>query len=42
MLATALQKNVPVVEEYPRNAGAVLDGMNLVHRVKGDQPTLGM
>ena len=40
-LATSLQKNVPVVEENPHNAATVLDGMNLVQRVKGDQPTFG-
>ena len=40
-LAKALQKNVPVVEEYPNNAANVLDGMNIVQRVKGDQPTFG-
>ena len=38
-LATALQKNVAVAEHLPEHCAAVVDGMNLVHRVKGDQVT---
>ena len=40
-LATVLQKNVQVVEEYLHNDATLLDEMNLVQRVMGDQPTFG-
>ena len=40
-LATTLQKNVTVAEQNPRNPASVVDGMNLVQRVKGDQATFG-
>ena len=37
-LATTLQKNVAVADQLP---ASVIDGMNLVQRVKGDQTTFG-
>ncbi len=40
-LASALQKNVPVVEQLPGNCVLIIDGMNLVQKVKGDQATFG-
>lgn len=40
-LATTLQKNVTVAEQLPGNSASVVDGMNLVQRVKGDQVTFG-
>ena len=40
-LATALQKNVAAEDQYPENSVVVIDGMNLVQRVKGDQVTFG-
>ncbi|CAM4534943.1 unnamed protein product [Leuciscus chuanchicus] len=38
-LATALQKNVALQEKPPENSATVVDGMNLVQRVKGDEVT---
>ena len=35
-LATSLQKNVEVAHELPSNSASVVDGMNLVQRIKGD------
>ena len=40
-LATTLQKNVAVAQELPGNSASVVDGMNLVQRIKGDQATFG-
>jgi len=40
-LATTLQKNVTVADQLPQNPASVVDGMNLVQRVKGDQATFG-
>ena len=40
-LASLLQKNVQATEEVPANSSAVIDGMSLVRRVKGDQLTFG-
>ena len=40
-LATTLQKNVTVAEQFPGNSASVVDRMNLVQRVKGDQATFG-
>ena len=40
-LATTLQKNVTVADQLPPNPVCVIDGMNLVQRVKGDQVTFG-
>ncbi len=40
-LATTLQKNVRVVDQLPENSASVVDGMNLVQRVKADQVTFG-
>ncbi len=40
-LASALQKDVPVVEQLPGNCASINDGMNLVQKVKGDQATFG-
>ena len=40
-LASLLQKNVQATEEVPANSSAVIDGMSLVQRVKGDQLTFG-
>jgi len=40
-LATNLQKGVAVAEEHFENYASMLDGMNLVQRVKGDQTTFG-
>ena len=38
-LATTLQKNVTVAEQFPGNSASVVNGMNLIQRVKGDQAT---
>ena len=40
-VAAALQKNVAVAEQLPENTASVIDGMNLVQRVKGEQSTFG-
>ena len=40
-LASLLQKNVQATEDVPANSSAVIDGMSLVQRVKGDQLTFG-
>ena len=40
-LASLFQKNVQVSEEVPVNSAAVIDGMSLVQRLKGDQLTFG-
>ena len=40
-LATTLQKDVAVAEQHPGNSASIVDGMNLVQRVKGDQATFG-
>jgi len=40
-LATAIQKNVYVAEQLPNNSATVIDGMNLVQKVKGGQETFG-
>ena len=40
-LAASLQKNVMIAEQLPGNTATVIDGMNLVQRVKGDQATFG-
>lgn len=40
-LATSLQKNVSVAEKLPENTASVIDGMNLVQRVKGDEACFG-
>ena len=40
-LAATLQKNVKVVEQLPGNSASVIDRMNVVQRVKGDQVTFG-
>ena len=40
-LASNLQKNVAVSDELPANSASVVDGMNLVQRIKGDQATFG-
>jgi len=40
-LASLLQKNVHFSEEVPVNSAAVIDGMSLVQRLKGDQLTFG-
>ena len=40
-LATCLQKNVTVTEALPGHSATVVDGINLVQRVKGDQTTFG-
>lgn len=40
-LATSLQKNVSVAEQVPEDSATVIDGMNLVQRVKGDEATFG-
>ena len=39
-LAATLQKNVKVAEQVSGNSVSVIDGMNLVQRVKGDRVTL--
>ena len=36
-LATILPKNVAVVEQLQSNSTSMIDGMNLVQRVKGDK-----
>jgi len=41
VLATTLQKNVTVADKLPHNSASVVDGMNLVQRIKGDQATFG-
>lgn len=38
-LASLLQKNVQVCEEVPVNSAAIIDGMSLLQRLKGDQLT---
>jgi len=38
-LATTLQKSGAVEEQLPGNSATVVDGMNVVQRVKGDQVT---
>ena len=40
-LATVLQRNVATIEQLPGNCASVVDGMNIVQRVKGDQATFG-
>lgn len=40
-LAATLQKNVAVAEQLPEQCASVIDGMNLVQRVRGDQATFG-
>ena len=40
-LASLLQKNVQVCEEVPVHSAAIIDGMSLVQRLKGDQLTFG-
>ena len=40
-LATTLQKNVEVAQQLPGNSVSVVDGMNLVQRIQGDQATFG-
>ena len=40
-LATTLQTNVTVADQLPENSASVVDGMNLVQRVKGGQATFG-
>ena len=40
-LATTLQKNVTLAEQFPGNSTSIVDGMNLVRRVKGDHATFG-
>jgi hypothetical protein len=40
-LATTMQKNVTVAEQFPGHSASIVDGMNLVQRVKGDQATFG-
>ena len=40
-MASLLQKNVQATEEVPANSAAVIDGMSLMQRVKGDQLTFG-
>ena len=40
-LATTLQRNVTVVGQLPKNSASVIDGMNLVQKLKGDQTTFG-
>lgn len=40
-LASLLQKNVQVCEDVPVNSAAIIDGMSLVQRLKGDQLTFG-
>ena len=40
-LATCLQKKVTVAEELPDLPATVVDGMNLVQQIKGDQTTFG-
>ena len=41
-LATTLQTDVAVAEQHPGNSASIVDGMNLVQRVKGDQATFEM
>ena len=40
-LATTLQRNVAPAEHLPGNSAFVVDGMNIVQRIKGDQYTFG-
>ena len=40
-LATILQKNVAASEHLPGNSTSVVDGMNIVQIIKGDQDTFG-
>ena len=40
-MATNLQKNVAAAENLLGNSTSVVDGMNIVQRIKGDQDTFG-
>ena len=40
-LATTFQMNVALAEHFTGNSASVVDGMNLIQRVKGDQDTFG-
>ena len=40
-LAAILQKGVAVTDQFPQNSVSLIDGMNLVQRIKGDQATFG-
>ena len=40
-LATTLQRNVAPAEHLPGNSAFVVDGMNIVQRIKGEQNTFG-
>ena len=40
-LAATLQKGIAAVDHLPQNTASVVDGMNLVQRIKGDQATFG-
>lgn len=36
-LAREMQRNVPIAEEIPKPSATLIDGMALVHKLKGDQ-----
>ena len=40
-LAAILQKGVAVTDQFPQNSVSLIDGMNLVQGIKGDQATFG-
>jgi hypothetical protein len=40
-LAAYLQKDIPTVESIPLNSATIIDGMNLVQRIKGHQINFG-
>ena len=40
-LAATLQKGIAAVDHLPQNTASVVDGMNLVQRIKGDKATFG-
>ena len=40
-LAASLQENVTVAEHIPNNPATIVDGMNLVQKVKGDETIFG-
>lgn len=41
MLALTLKKDVATAENIPENCATIIDGMHLVHKIKGDQLNFG-
>ena len=38
-LAATLHKDVAVADQFPQNSASLIDGMNLIQRIKGDKAT---